>query len=344
MIQRRPASPVLILVLAVGACSSIPDAPIPLTFDIRPLGEGYLTLEALSRPADGGRRLSAPPPPPLPLPQPRIEWWPERPLQGSVVALRIVQPAGPPLEDVRVRFAGRAVSLEHDASRWIGLGGLPLDSAGFFAVELEFTRGRERESKTVVVRAQERAYTSTRISISAGGAANPELDARIARERDMISAALASSSPVWIPDEPIGWPRRPPIKTSPFGQRRMFNGRVRSRHLGLDLRARRGNPIMAAAAGRVALAGRFVYQGNAVYLDHGLGLFTAYFHMSRLEVQVGDLVEPGQVLGRSGSTGRSTAPHLHWSAYVRGVTVDPESLVGLSFSPQPIGSAKEEPR
>ena len=110
----------------------------------------------------------------------------------------------------------------------------------------------------------------------------------------------------------------------------MFDGSVRSRHMGLDLRARRGQPIMAPATGRVVLADRFVYQGNAVYLDHGLGLVTAYFHMSRPEVEVGDVVDPGQVLGRSGSTGRSTAPHLHWSAYVNGRSIDPETLIGFA--------------
>ncbi len=227
--------------------------------------------------------------------------------------------------------------LARDSSGWHGIGGLPLDSAGFFDLELYFTRARESVERTVVVPVRARTYPSTRIGLSARGVADPELDARIARERETITRALATSGPVWIPDQPMGWPRRPPIKTSPFGQRRTFNGSVRSRHLGLDLRARRGNPIMAAAAGRVALAGNFVYQGNAVYLDHGLGLFTAYFHMSRLEVEVGDLVEPGQVLGRAGSTGRSTAPHLHWSAYVNGVTVDPESLVGLWLAPGPDG-------
>ena len=159
------------------------------------------------------------------------------------------------------------------------------------------------------------------------------MEARIAREREVIRQAMSRSSDTWIPDGPFGWPRDPVVRTSPFGGRRVFNGSVRSRHMGLDLRARMGHPIMAPADGRVVVADRFYYQGNAVYLDHGLGVFTSYFHMSRLEVEEGEMVRQGQVLGRSGSTGRSTAAHLHWSAYVNGVTVDPESLVGLQLMP-----------
>ena len=93
---------------------------------------------------------------------------------------------------------------------------------------------------------------------------------------------------------------------------------------------------MAPAAGRVLLTGSFYYQGNAVYVDHGMGLVTAYFHFSSIAVEEGDLVAPGQLLGRVGSTGRSTAPHLHWSAYVNGENVDPESLIGFHLTSNPL--------
>ncbi len=337
----RCASAWTFTVFALGACAGIPAPPDPISLEIaRPesLARGPSPLWASSDPYRWWTAAPVAPRPPLPSAEPIIEWSPQRPSQAFAVRLRIRQPAGAALEDVRVRFAGEHVSLARDAAGWIGVGSLPLDSAGFFPLELEFRRKGIAESRLVVVRSSERIYPSSRIRIGARpGAAtaaevNPELDARIARERETIQTAIRTSVDTeWVPDEPFRWPRQPPIKTSPFGQRRIFNGSVQSRHMGLDLRARRGNPIMAPAAGRVILADRFVYQGNAVYLDHGLGLVTAYFHMSRLEVEVGDLVRPGQVLGRSGSTGRSTAPHLHWSASVNGRSIDPESLVGFSI-------------
>lgn len=270
--------------------------------------------------------------PPLPLLDPIINWTPARPHQASAIAIRVDPPIGPPIEHIQVQFGGREVRLAMDEGGWIGIGAVPFDNAGLFELEVQYARGESSRSRTLLVPVQIRTYPSTRIGISARttDVVDPDLDARILREREMIRSALRSSGSTWLPEGPIGWPRQPPIKTSPFGQRRVFNQNVQSHHMGLDLRAHQGHPIFAPATGRVILAERFVYQGNAIYLDHGLGLITSYFHMSRLEVKAGDVVQEGEVLGRSGSTGRSTAPHLHWAAYVDGVTVDPESLIGFA--------------
>lgn len=315
---------------ALAACAhSIPEPPPPVVIDPRPAGH---TTEPV-RPADREPAVfRRPPGPPLPLPDVPVELSPRRPLQAGAVVVRVRQPGGPPLESPTLAVAGRPVALTPTAEGWAGIAALPLDSAGYHPVELMYRRAGRSEERTFVIPVAERTYPSSRIRISAGGRSDPEVDARIARERALIDAALRSSGSEWLPREPFGWPR-PPVRTSAFGQRRMFNGNVASRHLGLDLRGRRGEPVRAPAAGRVALTGNFYYQGNAVYLDHGLGLVTAYFHFARTDVEIGDLVEAGQVIGAVGSTGRSTAPHLHWSAYVGGANVDPESLVGLSLFP-----------
>ena len=92
----------------------------------------------------------------------------------------------------------------------------------------------------------------------------------------------------------------------------MFNGQPRSPHSGADLRAGTGTPILAANRGRVVLAKELFFSGNAVYIDHGYGLYTTYLHLSRIDVAVGDMVERGQQIGLAGATGRVTGPHLHW--------------------------------
>lgn len=314
------------------ACGGIPDPPEPLSIDLPAVepAEPLRPIEVPEGPPHADE-LGLPRAPSPPLPEPLLEWWPVRPIQASVVTIRLHVPYGPPLDDVRIRFAGHDLRAASTPSGWVGIGSVPLDSAGFFELEYDFERLGDRTVRRVVLPVMSRTYPSSRIRISARPPSepDPDLDARILRERETIQAALADSDPVWYPQAPFVWPRDPVVKTSPFGQRRVFNGSVRSRHMGLDLRARYGNPIRAPAAGRVALADRFFYQGNAVYVDHGLGLFTAYFHMSSIAVEVGDIVEPGDLLGRGGSTGRSTAAHLHWSAYVDGRTIDPETLVGL---------------
>ncbi len=119
------------------------------------------------------------------------------------------------------------------------------------------------------------------------------------------------------------------VITSSFGSGRMFNGTLTSRHLGVDFRGKTGDPIVAANRGVVALVDNFFLAGNVVYIDHGGGIVTAYFHMSKTLVAAGDTVEKGQKIGLVGSTGRVTGPHLHWSARYGAITVNPLDLFSL---------------
>ena len=109
----------------------------------------------------------------------------------------------------------------------------------------------------------------------------------------------------------------------------MFNGTLTSRHLGVDFRGATGQPVRAANRGVVALVDDFFLAGNVIYIDHGGGLVTAYFHLSKALVVAGDTVERGQEIGLVGSTGRVTGPHLHWSARYGAVTVNPLDLTLL---------------
>lgn len=122
---------------------------------------------------------------------------------------------------------------------------------------------------------------------------------------------------------------RDAVVTSPFGSGRVFNGSLTSRHLGVDFRGGPGEPIRAANRGIVALVDTFFLAGRVVYIDHGGGLVTGYFHMSKPLVSAGDTVARGQVIGLVGATGRVTGPHLHWIARYGAVTVNPLDLVAL---------------
>ena len=122
---------------------------------------------------------------------------------------------------------------------------------------------------------------------------------------------------------------RPYRVTSEFGTGREFNGQISSRHMGLDLAGARGDTVWAAADGVVTLADRFLLAGNLVYLNHGAGLVTGYFHLSEHLVGPGDRVRAGDPVGRVGATGRVTGPHLHWVARYGSISVDPRSLLEL---------------
>ncbi len=112
--------------------------------------------------------------------------------------------------------------------------------------------------------------------------------------------------------------------TTPFGAYREYNdGRREGRHGGIDLSAPTGTPVLAANAGRVVFAGALHVYGNGVVVDHGLGLASAYFHLHTIGVQVGQMVQKGEVIGAVGNTGLSTGAHLHWEMRLFGVPVNP---------------------
>ncbi len=125
--------------------------------------------------------------------------------------------------------------------------------------------------------------------------------------------------------------------SSYFGSRRSYGGAFNSYHAGVDFRAGTGMPVRAPAAGTVILSEPLLVRGNAVMVDHGWGLITGYWHLSRNDVTVGQRVAQGDILGRVGNTGLSTGAHLHWEVWVDGQAVDPLQWVAAFYDiPAPI--------
>ena len=116
-----------------------------------------------------------------------------------------------------------------------------------------------------------------------------------------------------------------------FGSRRIINGQPRAPHGGTDYSAPRGSPVVSVNDGRVALVAEYFFPGRLVVVDHGLGLYTLYFHLDEARVEIGERVVRGQPLGTLGSTGRATGPHLHFGVQVGAARIDPERLLGLTI-------------
>lgn len=114
-----------------------------------------------------------------------------------------------------------------------------------------------------------------------------------------------------------------------FGLNRIINGRQRSRHTGVDLRAQEGTSVLASNHGVVVLVDDLFFSGKSIVLDHGWGLYSMYFHLSEALVREGKGARTGSILGRVGSTGRSTGPHLHWGIRMKGARVDPLALIKI---------------
>jgi murein DD-endopeptidase MepM/ murein hydrolase activator NlpD len=121
--------------------------------------------------------------------------------------------------------------------------------------------------------------------------------------------------------------------TSVFGEWRRFQDGHESQHLGMDVTAREGTPVHAMNRGTVTYVGETLLGGNVVIVTHGGGIASAYMHLSKIGVAVGDVVDRGAVLGRSGHTGRTTGPHLHVAIHVPGGFVDPARFFALKLAP-----------
>jgi murein DD-endopeptidase MepM/ murein hydrolase activator NlpD len=154
----------------------------------------------------------------------------------------------------------------------------------------------------------------------------PEVLSRIRDESELLNEIYGIFTPQWLGEGPFIVPSAGEVRPN-FGERRIFNNQPRSPHSGVDISSPYGTPVVASNSGSVVLVSQLYYAGNTVIIDHGLGVFTLYLHLSKFRVKRGDSVEKGQVIGEIGATGRVTGPHLHWGVKIRGSRVDPFSLL-----------------
>jgi murein DD-endopeptidase MepM/ murein hydrolase activator NlpD len=156
----------------------------------------------------------------------------------------------------------------------------------------------------------------------------PEELERISRESAFLNGLYAHSGA--DPQFLGGFERPVPgAPNSSFGSRSVFNGEARSPHAGTDFLSGNGTPIHAPAGGRIVAARDLFFTGNTVVIDHGLGVLSLLAHMSRIDVQEGQVVRAGDIVGLVGATGRVTGPHLHWALRIGTARVDPLAALAL---------------
>ncbi len=271
------------------------------------------------------------------------------PPQGPVIGLkyRSLQPGeaivatlenGKGIRRAVFHFRGRDYELGNSGAAGEALVFIGLDlgtPTGIYPLSVTVERSdgvREVLHQDIVVDAKE--FPSKKLWVKEDFAVPPKaVDERIAREAELLAAVYAGDTPRWLgrgnfmlPHEGKAFPN--------FGQRRIYNNKPRSTHGGVDISAPLGASIRAANAGKIVLASDLYLSGKTVIIDHGLGVFSSYGHMSKILVKRGSDVGKGDVLGKAGSTGRSTGPHLHWAVRIYDARVDPFSLLGLGLGQQ----------
>ena len=251
---------------------------------------------------------------------------------GQGQALEIVLPDEPALAAATAEWEGHSVPFVRAGGRWVAVIGVDLEaSPGPHGAEIrmEYGDGRTRtQTQEVVVSAED--FPTTKLEVEPRYVElDPADQARSAREAREIAAIHATVTPARLWDQAFQSPIPGASGGRNFGHRRVFNGQPRAPHSGADLSASLGTPIRASNRGRVVLAKDLFFSGNAVFLDHGLGVYSSYLHLSEIRVAEGEIVERGAVVGLAGATGRVTGPHLHWGARVLDARVDPFSLLSL---------------
>lgn len=248
--------------------------------------------------------------------------------QGSAAVVTI--PNEPHVRSVAVVWRNEKVPAVRAGDAWATILGVDLDTKpGTQKSEALLTMDDGRvERRDVAIDVLAKTFPTTRLKVAEKFVDLKPADlARSQRESKESNAIYARITTSVVPDEPFTDPI-PGVAGTNFGERRIFNGSPRAPHSGADLHAAAGTPVHATNRGRVVLAKNLFFTGNTVLLDHGLGIYSLYAHLSRIEVKSGDTVTNGQIIGRVGATGRVTAPHLHWGMRVQGARVDPFSLVG----------------
>jgi murein DD-endopeptidase MepM/ murein hydrolase activator NlpD len=215
--------------------------------------------------------------------------------------------------------------------------GIPVEVGDSLLISLVVQQSERTDTVLISVPVRQARYRHEQLAVAPAfvrpdSATAARIQSEIAKSRQV--SRLSQERPrLW--QGPFLLPRSSRI-TSPFGAARVYNGEVQSRHLGTDFAGAIGAPVRSAGRGVVALVADFYLAGRAIYIDHGGGVVTAYFHLSRANVRQGDTVATGQRIGAVGKSGRVTGPHLHWVARYGAISVDPMSLLELEkgFRPE----------
>jgi murein DD-endopeptidase MepM/ murein hydrolase activator NlpD len=261
--------------------------------------------------------------------------------QGSLILAAVSSQKG--LQEVSGRWSDREVYFWKANAASKARRGTNLDRReALLGVDLEKAPGRYEFSVTATTAEGETATCKVALAVRAGKFAtesltvekqfvepNQQQGERAVAEQQKLRKLFDEVTPEKLWHGPFRMPLSGSARGSNFGKRRILNGQPRSPHTGADFPAPTGTPVHATQSGKVVLAEELYFSGNTVIIDHGLGVYSLYGHLSATKVAVGEVVKAGGVIGKVGATGRVTGPHLHWGLTVNKARVNPVQLVGM---------------
>jgi murein DD-endopeptidase MepM/ murein hydrolase activator NlpD len=195
------------------------------------------------------------------------------------------------------------------------------------SINVQTTAGTDHLSYSILIIKED--YAVQHLTLPKGKVdLDPKTLKRVQQEQKELTEAFhhISALPLW--DGPFLEPVSGKV-TGVFGSRRIINGQPRRPHSGEDIAAPQGTPVQAINNGTVVKTVNHFFSGKGVVLDHGVGLFSMYFHLSEIGVKPGQVMQKGEALGKVGASGRATGPHLHWGIHLNGSRINPYALTTL---------------
>ncbi len=242
--------------------------------------------------------------------------------------LFLVQTSADPHSAAKVEFMGKTIKLHRiEKNRYAAF--VPVDvNTAPGSYNLLVTAGEDTYPSSVTLQPKE--FETIHLTLPEGKVTlSPENQKRATDEAVLLSK-------IWPLNNEKKWdgsftkPLSTEISTE-FGVKRIMNKKKTSVHRGMDFRGKEGTPVKSLNAGTVVLNKDLFYGGKTLIVDHGMGLYAVYMHLSEFKAEEGDKVAKGQTVGLVGMSGRATGPHLHLSLKLNGVSVNAESLFKLEL-------------
>jgi murein DD-endopeptidase MepM/ murein hydrolase activator NlpD len=295
------------------------DTLIPMTRRqalLLPLSGSIIAQVSGPAPAPQGKTQIQPNPPAAPPQDALVRWNPRPVFNGAPVLFKSRFFSGPG------NWLGKKIEFLPDGDAFSALAGVNLNRApGHYPLALG--------DETVDIAVIRHAYPSSAITVPQKFIEPPkEVQKQIDEEVAIKQGVFASSRPNRLWQGAFVAPTNTSY-TSSFGLRRTYNGRTLSVHQGLDYKAALGTRVAAANSGRIVIARGMYFEGGFIVIDHGESIFTLYMHLSEFLVREGANIEKSDAIGRSGSSGRVTGPHLHFAVRWQGAYLEPSTLLGL---------------
>ncbi len=252
--------------------------------------------------------------------------------QGDIFSLTLQLEAR--LDSAIGKFLNQEIRFYETADkRYAALIGIDLDQApGNHFMEVTWKKGETTGTESYLVEVLPASFGTESLKLPKGMVdLDPPTLARVEKEQRQQKEIFDVSIPRKLWDGPFLRPVEGTIAGT-FGLRRIMNGQPRNPHTGEDIKAPEGTSVTASNTGKVILVGNFYFNGHSVIIDHGLDLFSMYFHLLKVTVKEGEIVKKGDQIGAVGQSGRATGPHLHWGMRLNGARVNPFSLVDKSLA------------